>query len=168
MRLTLPVLASMASLAAAASVPTFGSCVNDCLMGNPVSSQCDGDETGAALNKCVCNSLRGSDLVACINKCPSDDQGSYLDAVVPDNCAGLFPDASKKPGSGGGDDNNDDSDDSSDDGSDSKDDGKDDSKDDDNSNSKDDSNDGDDEDAAVGISAPIMMVAGGLVAALIL
>ena len=164
MRFTLPVLAGLASLAAAASVPTFGSCVNDCLMGNPVSSQCDGDETGAALNKCVCNSLRGSDLVACINKCPSDDQGSYLDAVVPENCAGLFPDASKKPGGG---DDNDDSDDSSDDSSDSKDDGKDDSKDDDNSDSKDDSND-DDEDAAVGISAPIMMVAGGLVAALIL
>ncbi|KAI9896485.1 hypothetical protein N3K66_008657 [Trichothecium roseum] len=164
MRFTLPVLAGLASLAAAVSVPTFGSCINDCLMSNPVSSQCDGDETGAALNKCVCSSLRGSDLVGCINKCPSDDQGSYLDAVVPDNCAGLFPDASKKSGS---DDNNDDSDDSSGDNSDSKDDDKDDSKDDD-SDSKDDSNDGDDEDAAVGISAPIMMVAGGLVAALIL
>ena len=69
----------------------FPECVQTCITDNPTSSFCDGDETGADLDNCTCQSLSGSLLVQCIQTCPQSDQAAYA-AVVPESCRGqLFP-----------------------------------------------------------------------------
>ncbi|KAM0329476.1 hypothetical protein ACHAQA_004785 [Verticillium albo-atrum] len=78
-------------------------CVSTCIENNLMSSQCDGDESGAALDRCTCNTLNGSNMVACINECTPADQASYA-ANVPELCRDtLFPNADDS-GSGSNDD----------------------------------------------------------------
>lgn len=153
MRFTITLLASLAVLTQAQT--NFPSCIQDCIEDNPTSSFCDGDETGQDLADCTCDSLRGSGLVECMSDCAPEDQTDYasiLDGACRDE---LFPDAS--------DDSNDDSDDTSDDNDDgpSQTDGGDDAR--ETGQSGDDSDDN--EDAAAGISASMVLAAGGVVAA---
>ncbi|KAE9372679.1 hypothetical protein N431DRAFT_439742 [Stipitochalara longipes BDJ] len=80
---------SLASLVLAQS--STPPCVASCETTSPASSTCNGDETGAALDQCNCQSLIGTNLITCIKACPSD-QVSVFAAGVPSLCRGtLFP-----------------------------------------------------------------------------
>lgn len=67
-------------------------CVASCVTKNPTSSQCNGDETGSALDDCTCKSYESaSALIGCINKCPAAQANAFA-SNVPEECrATLFP-----------------------------------------------------------------------------
>jgi hypothetical protein len=69
-----------------------GACVTSCETTDPVSSFCNGDETGAALDACTCQSFEaGASLINCIKACPADQVSAFA-AGVPASCRGqLFP-----------------------------------------------------------------------------
>ncbi|KAM0275985.1 hypothetical protein ACHAQH_007203 [Verticillium albo-atrum] len=84
----------------AASQRDLPPCVSTCIENNLMSSQCDGDEKGAALDRCTCATLFGSLMVSCIQDCSPADQGAYA-ASIPETCRDtLFPDAEAVGGSG--------------------------------------------------------------------
>ncbi|KAJ3577778.1 hypothetical protein NPX13_g2791 [Xylaria arbuscula] len=67
-------------------------CVQDCIDNYPTSSWCDGDETGDDLANCTCQSIYGSLMLECIQKCPEDQQTTYASGL-PGTCGEtLFPD----------------------------------------------------------------------------
>ncbi|KAI0502806.1 hypothetical protein F5B22DRAFT_653593 [Xylaria bambusicola] len=71
---------------------TQPACVQDCISENPTSSWCDGDETGDDLAECTCQSIYGSLMLQCIQKCPEADQATYASGL-PGTCGEtLFPD----------------------------------------------------------------------------
>ncbi|KAK5630071.1 hypothetical protein RRF57_005786 [Xylaria bambusicola] len=71
---------------------TQPACVQDCISENPTSSWCDGDETGDDLAECTCQSIYGSLMPQCIQKCPEADQVTYASGL-PGTCGQtLFPD----------------------------------------------------------------------------
>ncbi|KAK1760344.1 hypothetical protein QBC47DRAFT_408421 [Echria macrotheca] len=67
-------------------------CIKDCTTKNAVSSQCNGDETGAALDKCLCNTFAGATaMFTCVKACPAADQAVFA-ADVPASCrSSLLP-----------------------------------------------------------------------------
>ncbi|KAL9942613.1 hypothetical protein D7B24_000251 [Verticillium nonalfalfae] len=86
-------------------------CVATCITNNLMSSHCDGDEQGAALDECTCAALSGSPMIACIRDCTPADQGQYA-AQLPGLCRDrLLPDAEGASGGGGGGGHDDDDDD---------------------------------------------------------
>lgn len=73
---------------------TNPACIKDCTSRLAISSHCDGGETGAALDRCTCNTWLGgsaSPLVTCIKACPTADQSVFV-SKIPELCRGdLFP-----------------------------------------------------------------------------
>lgn len=67
-------------------------CVASCVTKNPTSSQCNGNETGTALDDCTCKTYESaSALISCINKCPAAQANDFA-SNVPEECrATLFP-----------------------------------------------------------------------------
>ena len=74
-------------------------CVTDCTTKNPVSSQCDGNETGSALDTCRCNTFLGATkMITCIKACSAADQAVFA-GRLPEACRGdLFPGLTVAPG----------------------------------------------------------------------
>jgi hypothetical protein len=70
---------------------TSPQCIQSCGTAHPTSSQCDGNETGAALSTCTCNTLLNSQLLQCFRQCSTADQAVYA-ASIPEPCRSqLFP-----------------------------------------------------------------------------
>jgi hypothetical protein len=69
-----------------------GACVTSCETTDAISSFCNGDETGAALDQCECQSFEaGAPLINCVKACPADQISAFA-AGVPASCRGqLFP-----------------------------------------------------------------------------
>lgn len=73
-------------------------CIQSCITNDPVSDQCNGDETGDALDRCTCASFDGSSLIDCVKDCPKDQQSEYA-SVLPDSCRSeLLPGADSDGG----------------------------------------------------------------------
>ncbi|KAH8754033.1 hypothetical protein BGZ57DRAFT_964593 [Hyaloscypha finlandica] len=99
MKTTLFLLVPLFSLTLAQT--TTPPCVASCIKTSPALSYCNGDETGAALDKCDCDSLFGTNLITCIKACPSSEISVYA-ANVPALCRGtLFPGVSLSSSSDG-------------------------------------------------------------------
>ena len=67
---------------------TQPACIKTCTSTHAVSSQCNGDETGDALDRCLCGSYLGpaaKPMFDCIKACSSSDQSSFA-AIVPALC----------------------------------------------------------------------------------
>ncbi|KAK4167846.1 hypothetical protein QBC43DRAFT_361456 [Cladorrhinum sp. PSN259] len=61
-------------------------CIDECMTKNPVSSWCDGDETGAALDECRCSTFLGAtSMFTCIKSCSTADQ-AVLAGNLPELC----------------------------------------------------------------------------------
>ena len=100
-----PLLLASSILPILTSATTYGACVNSCISTDPVSSACDGSETGTALAQCTCASFPpGNLLITCIQTCPQDQQLVFAEGL-PSLCAqNLFPnlDLSSASSSAGG------------------------------------------------------------------
>ncbi|KAK4182150.1 hypothetical protein QBC35DRAFT_194105 [Podospora australis] len=82
-------------------------CVQDCITKNLASSFCDGDETGAALDKCTCDTYTSGNAgraASCVKQnCSREDQVVYA-RYIPTLCRDQFfpglqvPDASSTGG----------------------------------------------------------------------
>ncbi|KAJ1335271.1 hypothetical protein MN608_02007 [Microdochium nivale] len=67
-------------------------CVKDCGTQFPISSWCDGGETGIALSNCTCQTLQNSALLKCIRtKCAPDALLAYAQALPMPCASSLFP-----------------------------------------------------------------------------
>jgi len=69
---------------------TNGPCVKACFSQHAISSQCNGDETGAALDQCTCASFVTSvaaPLLSCVKACPADQQSIFA-GNLPSSCRG--------------------------------------------------------------------------------
>jgi hypothetical protein len=84
---TLPLILLLPSLILAQS--TAGPCVSNCGF---ISSFCDGDETGAALDDCKCSTFSSNAVfISCIKACPETEVAKYA-GLVPEKCREqLFP-----------------------------------------------------------------------------
>ncbi|PMD49620.1 uncharacterized protein K444DRAFT_622693 [Hyaloscypha bicolor E] len=90
MKTTLFLLVPLLSLTLAQTTTT-PPCVASCEKTSAASSTCNGNETGAALDQCTCDSLIGTSLITCIQACPSSEISVFA-AGVPALCRGtLFP-----------------------------------------------------------------------------
>jgi len=76
-------------------------CIKDCVSKNLVSSQCDGDETGAALDRCECATFRGATrMLTCVKACPTAEQAVFAGGL-PELCReALLPGVTPATGSG--------------------------------------------------------------------
>lgn len=89
MRSSTLLLAAASAITAIAQSRDHPECIEKCI--TPTSSFCDGDETGAAKDKCTCDTYNTSAMIPCMRKCSTSDQASFA-AIVPESCrAALFP-----------------------------------------------------------------------------
>lgn len=88
--------AALLLLALPAVLAATGDCVKSCETSHPVLSICDGDETGQALDDCMCQTYEGAaPMIDCIKGCPADQVNDFANNVIPDECRpALFPDVS--------------------------------------------------------------------------
>ncbi|KAL3483404.1 hypothetical protein BJX62DRAFT_244934 [Aspergillus germanicus] len=91
------------TLAATAAVARdLAPCVEACIMDNLSASYCDGDETGSALDRCLCAGLtEQTPMIACMKReCSAGDQNTYAENL-PQLCRStLFPDYEEPSGAG--------------------------------------------------------------------
>ncbi|KAH7367754.1 hypothetical protein B0T11DRAFT_275939 [Plectosphaerella cucumerina] len=91
MRINTILLLAASAITTLAQSNTHPDCIEKCIDANPTSSFCDGDETGDAKDKCLCDTYSGSSMIPCMRKCSVSDQSSFA-AIVPEACrAALFP-----------------------------------------------------------------------------
>jgi hypothetical protein len=79
-------------------------CVETCIMDNLSASYCDGDETGSALDRCLCAGLsEQTPMIACMKKeCSTEDQNTYAENLPQLYRSTLFPDYEEPNSSGAG------------------------------------------------------------------
>lgn len=94
-RLAFTILSLVPSLVLCESA---GPCADSCGNSHPTASFCNGDETGSALDDCLCQSyLSAPDLIGCIRACPSAQVSAFA-AEVPTKCRStLFPGVNAAP-----------------------------------------------------------------------
>lgn len=79
--ITVPFILLLSSLVLAQS--SAGPCVSNCGF---ISSFCDGDETGAALDNCKCATYSSNAVfVSCVKACPQTEVAKYA-GLVPETC----------------------------------------------------------------------------------
>ncbi|KAL2796256.1 hypothetical protein BJX66DRAFT_336269 [Aspergillus keveii] len=100
---TLPLLLLLLrTLAVTAVARDLAPCVETCIMDNLSASYCDGDETGSALDRCLCAGLsEQTPMITCMKKeCSTEDQNTYAENL-PQLCRStLFPDYEEPSGAG--------------------------------------------------------------------
>jgi hypothetical protein len=80
-------------------------CIKACTSGHAISSECNGDETGAALDQCLCATFESSvatPLLTCVKACSASDQAVFA-ANLPALCrAQVLPGVTPASTTGGG------------------------------------------------------------------
>ncbi|KAJ0417316.1 hypothetical protein BJY00DRAFT_316092 [Aspergillus carlsbadensis] len=70
-------------------------CVDTCIATHPSASWCSGEETGRAMEECVCRGLDGRPMIECIAQCDPRDQWAFAGGL-PGTCRErVFPNATE-------------------------------------------------------------------------
>jgi hypothetical protein len=70
-------------------------CVDTCITTHPSASWCSGEETGRAMEECVCRGLDGLPMIECIAQCDPTDQWAFAGGLSGTCRERVFPNATE-------------------------------------------------------------------------